>query len=241
MIRGIAFDLEGTIVDVERIHFDAFVLAAEEVGITISVEGIVAKIPHAIGGGDQLIAEGIARLGEQVGPPFSAEEILEAKRWHYSRLLEEVEVQPRPGFLEVLRWITKEAGLPVAIGSLTPRSQAEVLLRRSGLNGLFPSDRIVLLEDVGEVRKKPAPDVYLETARRMGVSPAEQLVFEDSAVGVKAARAAGSLAIGMPIFRSPENVAELLEAGASRVFFDWREMNLAAVMGNLAVEVEAKV
>lgn len=236
MIRGIAFDLEGTIIDVESLHFDAFVLAAEEVGITISFEEIVEKIPHAIGGGDRLIAEGIARLGEEAGPAFSAEEILEAKRWHYSRLLEEVEVRPRPGFLEVFEWITVQ--WPVAIGSLTPRAQAEVLLRRSGLDRFFPASRAVLLEDVGEARKKPAPDVYLETARRIGIDSSEQLVFEDSPVGVKAARAAGSLAIGMPVFRTPENVTELLEVGASRVFLDWREMNLAAVIANLAVEAK---
>ena len=81
---------------------------------------------------------------------------------------------------------------------------------------------------------KPAPDVFLETARRMGIDPKNQLVFEDSPNGVRAAIAAGSRAIGMPVVIRGSAVAALVDAGAARIFFDWREINASALITNLA-------
>ena len=186
-IRGVAFDLEGTIVDLERYHFETFVCAAADLGVRLTVTEIFEKIPMAIGGGEQLIAEGIERLSDG---KTKASEILTRKRARYEELILMLpNITPRPGFREVFNWF-REQGYGCTIASLTRGSQAEVLLSRSGLDQLFDRDHVVLLEDVRE--KKPAPDVYLETARRRGISPEEQLAFEDSPAGVKAASKAGS-------------------------------------------------
>mgnify|MGYP001576059459 CR=1 FL=1 len=50
MIKGFTFDLEGVGVNVEKLHFRAFVLAAAEAGLSLTFESIVEKIPHALGG-----------------------------------------------------------------------------------------------------------------------------------------------------------------------------------------------
>lgn len=227
-IRGVAFDLEGTIVDLEKYHFETFVRAAGDLGMKLTVEEIFEKIPLAIGGGEQLIATGIERLSEGKA---EASEVLTRKRFYYENLILTLpKIAPRQGFREVFDWI-KEQGYGCAIASLTVRRQAEVLLSRSGLNQLFDRNHIVLLEDVRE--RKPAPDVYLETARRLGISPEEQLTFEDSPAGVKAACAAGSVVVAMPIYTSVQNLAEIIQLGAIRIFADWREMNVAALIANL--------
>ncbi|PIR87266.1 MAG: hypothetical protein COU11_01400 [Candidatus Harrisonbacteria bacterium CG10_big_fil_rev_8_21_14_0_10_49_15] len=230
-VRGVAFDLEGTILSVEEIHFGGFIRAAGEFGLTISFAELRAQIPHAIGGGDLVIAQGLARF---IGGGVNADQILACKRRHYWEALNGTDIEPRPGWREVFGQITGTLRLPVAIGSLTPRDQAEVLLERSGVGELISSGRTVLLEDVS--RRKPAPDVWHRTAELLGIDPADQLVFEDSPAGVEAARAAGCMVVVVPYHRFPELLYQLVASGAHRLFMDWRELNLLPLIENLEAE-----
>ena len=117
----------------------------------------------------------------------------------------------------------------MAIGSLTAKDKAEVLLERSGLGKVFGKRNVVFAEDVAHL--KPAPDVFLETAKRMNVDPSAQMIFEDSPQGVQAARAAGSkMVIGMPVILRPETIGALVGAGTYRIFFDWREIDLRQLL-----------
>jgi len=227
MIKGVAFDLEGTAVNVEEVHFGAFMKASEELGFSCTFETIVEEIPNALGGGDQNIAVGIRKLSHE---NISVEELLCKKGRYYREILSTIEIKPRLGFLEVFEQI-HALGLQVSIGSLTLSEQAVVLLERSGLLQLFDPTLIVLEEDV--LFHKPAPDVFLETAKRMGIKPEEQLVFEDSATGVTAATAAGSPCVAIPVYWFSQNIAQLAEVGASRIFRDWREMDVHALIENI--------
>lgn len=77
--------------------------------------------------------------------------------------------------------------VPIAVASNNQRANIEATVRAAGLDGVF--DCIVSGQDVA--RGKPAPDLFLEAARRLNVSPADCIVFEDSREGVEAAEAAG--------------------------------------------------
>ena len=77
--------------------------------------------------------------------------------------------------------------VPMAVASNGRRANVEATLRALGLSPLF--DAVVSVEEVE--RGKPEPDLFLEAARRIGVSPAECVVFEDSAEGLEGARRAG--------------------------------------------------
>ena len=232
MIKGIAFDLEATIVNLEKFHFDAFVLASEQLGFRISFQGMLDNIPFCLGGGDQRIAEGVEVMSQQ---KIKAADLLRLKLQFYENMLTGVSIQTRPGFREVFHQIAG-LGFKVAIGSLTPVNQARGIIERLRLTDLIPMENIVLREDVKDV--KPAPDVWLETARRMGISSHEQLVFDDSAAGNEAARRAGSKSIAMPVYDQPQTLKGLVDAGACRVFMDWREMNVCAVIARLNMGVE---
>jgi len=226
MIKGVAFDLEGTIINVEELHFEAFILTAAEFGLNLTFETLVKKIPYALGGGDKRISRGIAEL---IG--VSDEKIFTLKREHYSRLLEGLEkIEPRPGFIEVFNQI-RSLGLNVAIGSLTAIEHARILLERSRVGNLFPQENEIFEKDVKNL--KPAPDVYCETARRMNIKPSEQLVIEDSATGLVAASLAGSERIAVPIYSFEENLIEIIKTGTKRIFLDWREMNVKSLIENL--------
>lgn len=233
-IKGVASDLEGPGVNVEKLHFDGFIHAAQVVfHQEIDFPWIIRHVPFAIGGGDVRIAQGIAL---SFGNAEAADPILKEKRAYYEHALTDHVIAARPGYIEMLATL-KCMGLPIAIGSLTPSSQARTLLGRTSIGLQFKLGRVVLLEDVGEHRKKPHPEVYLETARRMGIAPEEQLVIEDSETGLLAARAAGSIAIAAPIFWFPENIAKLVAAGARRFIHDWREVSIETLIGNLNVDI----
>lgn len=220
-IKGVAFDLEGTVVDVEFAHHQGHILAAEEVGVYLDLETALKKIPHLIGGPDDEIAKEICEISDK---GKSASFILERTKYHYKQLLATIEaIEPRPGFQQILKRL-REFGLGTAIGSLTSSEEANILLEKSSLRNLFKKEEIVLREDVK--RPKPAPDVFLETARRMGINPTEQLVFEDSPNGIIAAREAGSRAIAVPVYNLPEVLTRLANAGAENIYTDWREIDI---------------
>ncbi len=233
MIEGVAFDLEGTIIDVEFAHHEGHLRAAKEVGVSLDLEGAVKSVPHFIGGPDEKVAADIFLLSDR---SCSVEQILGRTRFHYSQILESTPViVARNGFREAFKSI-KQRGLKVSIGSLTPRVQALVLIQRTGLDELFSSGAIVLADDVEAA--KPAPDVYIETARRMGIVTSRQLVFEDSPNGVRAARAAGSKVIAMPVIKREKALTDLVVAGARRIFLDWDEFNIGAVIAAVNSEPE---
>jgi len=228
-IQGIAFDLEGTVVDVEKAHHNAHFATAAEVGVEINTDTAFQRLKHFIGGPDSKVMEDIWALSQK---KVSPEELLKRKQFHYERLLATMDVSPRRGFNYFLDRVVTDLDLRVSIGSLTSMVQAKVLLERSGVGKWIGGDaNIVLAEHVQN--HKPAPDVFLETARRMGIDPKNQLVFEDSPRGVQAALAAGSRAIGMPVYNRPEATVPLIQAGVCRLFMDWREINLVELLNNL--------
>lgn len=231
-IRGFAFDLEGTVVNVEAAHHLAHLKVAAELGLSLSVDQAIREVPHFIGGPDTLVLEYLWQLARSPSQTTLAE-LLARKRGHYRQNLESLEISPRPGFLAFLRLI-RDDRCCASIGSATPREEAEILLQRSGLKNLFGPSKIILLEDVRE--PKPAPEVYLLTALRMNLSSSAQLVFEDSSRGVRAGVAAGSPVVGMPVYSHPAAVIPLIQAGARRVFWDWLEMNPQQLLANLERE-----
>jgi beta-phosphoglucomutase-like phosphatase (HAD superfamily) len=85
-------------------------------------------------------------------------------------------------------------GVPAAIASAAPARWVIAAADRIGLGGRF--NVIVTSDDVK--RGKPAPDVYLEAARRIGADPARSVALEDSAPGIRSARAAGLRTIAIP-------------------------------------------
>lgn len=221
IIEGFAFDLEGTLIDLESIHHEAHLLAAADFGLFLTWREAFDSLPHFIGGPDEIVAEEISSLaGKDVRP----REVLMSKRHHFNLLLKKRKhIEPRKGFKAVIQWI-KSNNFPIAIGTVTDRHLAKQLLLEAKLNNLTSDHLLVAREDVA--RPKPSPEVYLETARRIGISPTTQLVFEDSVIGVEAAVKAGSLVVAVPSLGDPRYVEILLTAGAYQVFYEWNQPEL---------------
>lgn len=221
---GITFDLEGTIIDVESAHHQGHLATARELGMALSYETAIAEIPAFIGGPDSAIAEA---LRQRSGSALSSEVISARMKTHYHVMLETMDIAPRAGFLAFFAQL-RALGIPVTIGSVTPRDEAEYLLQQAGMIEYFDLALCVFAEDVAQ--PKPAPDVYLMTAERLGVLPRQQLVFEDSARGVQAAIAAGSWAIGIPTIHTTEFYARIYAAGARAIYGAWGDVPLDLVV-----------
>ena len=219
----VTFDLEGTCVDFEEFHFTAFEQALAILCIPLTGADI-AKIPGAVGGGDVYIATKIAEQFE-----VSADEIVRLKKRIFREMTDGLPVQPRAGLLELMETL-RVRDIPIALGSKFSRGPGEILLRKAGLLPLFRKELILFGEDVTEV--KPAPEVYLRTAELAGVNPSRQSVFEDSPTGIKAAKAAGSCAVAMPVplLQIEPHLGNLMRAGADCLFLSWGEVDLDTIL-----------
>ena len=239
MAIGAAFDLEGTTVNLESQRHSAHLSAAASFNIVLDYEFAVATLPHFIGGPDEKVAAEIFQLSHSQLPQGREEfirEFLSRDAAAFEQALSITEVKPRDGFVEFLDWIER-LDVRTGLGSLTSREQAMVILSRSGLIDRFVGTA-VLREDV--VNVKPAPDVFLATARLMKVHPSSQLVFEDSPRGVQAAIRAGSHPIGMPVVHTTAAREALVRAQPLAVFDDWRDPALRRFVTDLLAVLQER-
>jgi HAD superfamily hydrolase (TIGR01509 family) len=100
-------------------------------------------------------------------------------------------VEPMPG---ALRMVDELQGRPVAVASNSERRLVDLALDGSGLREAFGA--VIAGDEVPN--PKPAPDIYVEACRRLGVGPEDAVAIEDSPTGAAAARAAGLFVIGIP-------------------------------------------
>lgn len=184
-IRAFIFDVDGVLTDTVELHYRSWQRLATEEGISFS---------RAIN--DQM--RGLSRwasldlfLSGRVVPDAVAEEYLRRKNDYFLESLDELTQQgPLPGVAALMEEL-RRAGIGIAIGSAS-RNAREVV-RLLGLDGF-----IAAYSDGHAVqRSKPAPDVFLEAARLLGMEPSACIVVEDAGAGVEAAHAAGMRVIGV--------------------------------------------
>jgi HAD superfamily hydrolase (TIGR01509 family) len=201
MTRAIVFDLDGVLVDSGACHRASWTALLEELGVPVPAEFWRQTIGRPAG-------EAVGRLlGRALSGP-EARELSRRKHAHYVRL-SGAGLPAVPGALAFVDAVS-QAGVPRAVATSARRADATRLLGDLGLLGRFPV--IVAAEDVAH--GKPDPEVYLRAAHGLETPPAECLVFEDSPVGIEAARGAGMRVIGIT---TAHTGPELLAAGAESI------------------------
>lgn len=129
----------------------------------------------------------------------------------------ERELKPVPGVADVLEKLAAD-GVPYCVASSGSHERIRVGHRAAGLNRFFDDGRIFSSQGVG--RGKPAPDLFLYAAERMGTTPERCVVVEDSPLGVQAAVAAGMDVYGFTAMTPAEKLSD-----ATRLFGDMRELS----------------
>ena len=175
--RGLIFDCDGTLVDSMPLHYHAWITVLRRYSLDFPEARFYqwAGVP---------VDEIIRRLAEEQGVTADAKAVA-AERDAYFHSLPTSELRPVTAVVDIARRFHRQIPMAVATGSTQP--SAETSLRAIGILEWF--DVIVSSRDVG--RPKPAPDVFLIAAERIGVAPGQCVVFEDGEAGLQAAQAAG--------------------------------------------------
>ena len=178
-MRGVIFDWDGVVIDSSAQHEKSWELLAHE---------IQKPLPpgHFKAGFGKKNQEIIPNLLRWSNDPEEIRKLGERKEELYRELVREQGVAVLPGARELLEAL-KNASIPRSVGSSTPRSNLDSIFAATGLDRLF--DAVVCGDDVAN--GKPAPDVFLLAAKRLGLDPADCLVIEDAHVGIEAAHRAG--------------------------------------------------
>jgi HAD superfamily hydrolase (TIGR01509 family) len=184
LIEAVVFDLDGVLLQSEEVWDGVRERYVRERGGRYDEE-----VQRAMMG--MSAPEWSRFLHEEAGVPAEPEEI---NRDVVALMLEayETELPLLPGALEAVRRTAAE--FPLALASSSNRAIFEEALRLAGIADLFQAT--VSSEEVK--RGKPAPDVYLEAARRLGVSPERCAAVEDSHSGIASAKAAGMRVLAIP-------------------------------------------
>jgi HAD superfamily hydrolase (TIGR01509 family) len=174
--------MDGLLLDTEALYVEATQVVVGPYGHTVTPEGYSDWIGREVS---------YAEFQELYPTPLSEEEVWRRLKAEFHRLCDE-KLSVRKGVAEFLDGTA--AAYPKAVASSTARTTIESHLRQVGLLARFAT--CVSARDVP--RGKPAPDVFLEAARQLGVVPEACVVFEDSPHGVCGARAAGMRAVAVP-------------------------------------------
>lgn len=174
--RGLIFDFDGTIADTMPLHYRAWQVLCRQHGFAFSEEQL-----YALGGVPS--RDILRQINHEQGLSLDPLQVAREKEEAYLALLDEVRIIP-----EVVAIVRSNHGrLPMAVASGGTRKVIQRVLAHLHLRDYFHA--VVTSEDVAA--QKPAPDIFLEAARQLGVPPAHCLAYEDTDIGLAAIRAAG--------------------------------------------------
>jgi len=179
-IKGIIFDCDGTLADTMPLHWRAWQAITARHRIEFPEDRF-----YALGGVPS--RDILKMLSLEQGVPLDHLEVAREKETEYLPLISQVE--PINAVVGIAR--ENYGKIPLAVASGGTKSIIELVLEHLGIRQLFTA--IVTSEDV--VNQKPAPDIFLEAARRIGVRPEFCRAYEDTDLGMQAIRAAGMEAV----------------------------------------------
>jgi HAD superfamily hydrolase (TIGR01509 family) len=194
MIQAVIFDLDGTLIDSESVTITAGTAAFAAHGYQVGED-----LFHRLVGVDEPTGAGLLRA--MLGDDLPLERIKADWAAGSRRLYDAHGVPVKPGAHDLLRMLRARA-LPLAVATSSGRRAATWKLERTGLAAHF--DTVVTLDCIS--RPKPAPDPYLEAARRLGAAPAACVAFEDSDTGAASAQAAGMTVVQVPDVVTPSGL-----------------------------------
>lgn len=184
-ITHVIYDLDGTLLDTEPFYIQTTDAIFARFGMRLSpdVRAIMMGRPTPVA---------VPMMLEHTGLPMTAEEFIAEREAALNALFPDA--GPTPGARELTAHLARH-GIPQAVATSSTRvSLSHKLASHAEWFEVFQT--VVIAEDVKH--GKPAPDIFLEAARRLGAAPETCLVFEDAKSGVEGALAAGMQVIGIP-------------------------------------------
>jgi HAD superfamily hydrolase (TIGR01509 family) len=191
-INAVIFDMDGLMFDTERIAQEGWQYAARQHGYDFSAETYAG----IIGLTQPDVKEYVGRV---FGSSFPFQDVYQLKQAYVDIYITNQGIPVKAGLLELMDCLDT-LQLLMALAS---SSTSAVIARNLHAAGL-ERDRFAAIVAGDEVANgKPSPDIFLETAKRLGMPPASCLVLEDSNLGIRAAHAAGMLPVMVPDMKMP--------------------------------------
>ncbi|NJL38048.1 MAG: HAD-IA family hydrolase [Leptolyngbyaceae cyanobacterium RM2_2_4] len=214
MLTALLFDLDGTMVDSDPIHFQTWQKVLSEYGLEIDSKFYRTRFSGKLNA--QIIQDLLPQLSPEEGQALSARKEAEFRK------LAETLLTPLPGLLELVVW-AKAQGLKQGVVTNAPRENAEFMLKVLGIKDTFAA--VVLGEDLP--KGKPDPMPYQVAMNLLETSPETTLAFEDSPSGMRSAVSAGIPTVGLASTQLPETLYEL---GATLVTSDFVDSQLQELL-----------
>ncbi|MCJ7491276.1 MAG: HAD family phosphatase [Dehalococcoidia bacterium] len=180
--RAVIFDMDGVLADSEPLYLQGINEVLKDFGLAITEEDHNELLGAAVGPTWDFVFE-------KYSPPAPYDECVARYDQTMVRLLSRPR-DPLPGVRELLSELTRR-GVPRALASSSWPNWVKALLESTGLDGCFD----VTVSSTAVENGKPAPDIFLSTAKALHVEPAQCIVLEDSRTGVLASKAAGMYTI----------------------------------------------
>lgn len=184
-IRAVIFDMDGTLIDTERIGAASWDHAGRDLGIHVPDPLKRNMVGRTLPDIQSLVRDAL--------PHADTDQLLGRANHHYHRLVTETTPPIKAGALALLDWL-RERKIPMAIATSSRAFQAEDKLGRTGLRDYFS----VVVAGDQVARGKPDPEIFQTAAQHLGFPARECVVFEDSGPGIEAAERAGTFAVLVP-------------------------------------------
>lgn len=192
MIKAVVFDMDGLLLDTEKLLVKFWVQAANEAGFPMTRENaLYMRSLHK--------SFAVPYLKEQFGENFDYAKIRARRMELMSGYLSESPLELKKGAKELLGFL-RESGITAAVCTATDSERAFEYLKKADIFGFFDNIFSATTVKTG----KPAPDIYLYAAKQLGLEPRECAALEDSPNGVMSAASAGFVTIMVPDLTEPD-------------------------------------
>ena len=192
MIQGLIFDMDGLILDTEKLLAKYWMQAAHEAGFPM-------ELHHVLGIRSLAAVFAKPKLQGVFGDSFDYEAIRARRRELTAQHIAAHGIERKPGIIELLDYC-KETGIRCAVATATDRERTRDYLSQAGIYDRF--DTFVCGDMVH--KGKPDPEIYLTASQALGLPPASCMALEDSPNGIRSASAAGCRAVMIPDLSQPE-------------------------------------
>ena len=194
-IEAVVFDMDGLMLDTEPLYKMAWQRASADLGYELDNESYAKLVGRPTAACEEA-------LRAQFGPEFPLDRF--RARWPelWQAGVAEAGIVAKPGLFELLAFLDQR-GLPLALATSSEAEYTDFSLQSAGLAGRFA----VVVTGDQVAQGKPAPDIYLEAAARLRTKPDLCLALEDSEAGILAASGAGMIAVLIPDWTHPSEIA----------------------------------
>lgn len=192
MIKAVIFDMDGLMIDSERVTFEGYQHIMSKMGKTITEDFYITLLGKPIKGIFQ-------RFYDVYGNDFPIESVITDVHRYMAERFETEGVPLKTGLVELLKYC-REKGYRTIVATSSNRNRVDTILKSADIEQYF--DDSICGDEV--TKGKPDPEVFLKSCMKLGVNTDEAVVLEDSEAGIQASYAAGIKVICVPDMKQPE-------------------------------------